>query len=416
VLNNVANVSLSRVRVLNYGTDGITVNNINGFTLSNALVSDNTPAPGSGRGVAFGNFSTGTAVSGAINITNSTVTMSQHDNLAVGIASGSSTWSISGSSFSLSGGNGGGGGTYAVTAGNSGINFSLVGNASVSATVSGNSITGNYADGMQFDSGAGSGTLTATISNNSFNNNNIAMDLNALNAATMTYTVQNNTIENLNRRATGGVDGTSHAVNVFQGTPSSGVLTLRFTGNSIGDSSIAGSGSSFGNCLRVNFNAGSAGTANGVVLIDGNTMRQCPVGRGIEVIGRNGNGRLDVTITNNNIDHTNLGFNPGSSDFPLAAIFVQSHETAMGSGTSYRVRSDVRGNTVPGGAAFDLTTGYITLAESQASGNSSIHELVDSPAGPGGQTAAQQLAGANSGSAGVLGGVALIPGPIVTPP
>ena len=57
----------------------------------------------------------------------------------------------------------------------------------------------------------------------------------------------------------------------------------------------------------------------------------------MEVIGRNGNGQLDVTVTNNNVDHVNLGFNPGTSDFPLAAIFVQSHETAASSPAHYRV-------------------------------------------------------------------------------
>jgi hypothetical protein len=134
------------------------------------------------------------------------------------------------------------------------------------------------------------------------------------------------------------------------------------------------------------------------------------------VIGRNGNGQLDVTITNNNIDHVNTGFNPGASDFPLAAIYVQSHETAAGSTTHYHVRSDVRGNTVPSGTAFDLSTGFLTLAESQAAGSSSTHELVDNPPGPAGQTAAQQLAGANTGSTGVVGGVSLITGPIGTPP
>jgi len=164
--------------------------------------------------------------------------------------------------------------------------------------------------------------------------------------------------------------------------------------------------------MRVNFNANGQGRA----LIDSNSLRECPAGRGIEVIGRNGTGQLDVTVTNNNVDHTDTLFWPGTSNFPLAAIFVQSHETQQNSTTHHIVRSDVRGNTVPSGSAFDLTSGYITVAQSQASGSSSTHQLVDNPAGPAGQTPAQQLAGSNTGSTGVIGGVSLIPGPINLPP
>ena len=65
--------------------------------------------------------------------------------------------------------------------------------------------------------------------------------------------------------------------------------------------------------MRVNIN----GQAAASVLINGNTLRQCPNGRGIEVIGRNGTGGLDVTVTGNDV-------NPQDTSY-LAAILVQSN-------------------------------------------------------------------------------------------
>jgi hypothetical protein len=413
VINGATNVSLGYMNITNSGVDGININNISGFTLNRTTITDNSSTSTLDHaGVRFGNFSTGTAVNGTIRITDSSVSFSSNDNLAVGIGSGTSTWTITGSTFSFSGGNGGGDGSADV-AGNNGVNFEIRNAASVtSLTFTGNTLEGNFAGGLLIQPAAGAtGSLVATISNNTWRNNNIHLDLRALGAANMTYTVTNNSFVNTTRTATSGVDGASHAVNVFQGTPSTGTLNLRFETNTIGAASTAGSGSSFGDGIRVVLNSNGQGR----VLINGNFIRQAPIGHGIDVIGRDGNGQLDVTITNDNVDHTNLTFGPGSNA-PLAAISVVSDETQGSSTTHYRVRSDVRGNTVPPGAASDFTAGFITLAENQTPPATSTLELVDDPTGPAGQTAAQQLAGANTGSTGVSGNVSLIAGPIGTPP
>ena len=323
-----------------------------------------------------------------------------------------STWNITGSKFSLSGGTvvGSGENAYTTAGGNSGINFEIRNAATVSNfTMTGNSLTGNFADGMQISPAASTtGSLTATIQNNSFSNNNIALDLNSAASADMTYKVLNNTFENTARNATGGIGGTSHMINLFMDTTSTSasLLQARFVGNSIGDAAIAGSGSSFGNALRVNFN----GNGIGNVLIDSNTIREAPQGRGMEIIGRNGTGQLDVTVTNNNVNHINPGFNPGTSDFELAAILIQSNTVSI---TGYTIRSDVRGNTVPATLPDgELLASYIALLETGASN----HQLVDNPSGPAGETPTQQLTSTNTGSASANAGVSLIAGPITTPP
>jgi hypothetical protein len=188
----------------------------------------------------------------------------------------------------------------------------------------------------------------------------------------------------------------SHAVNLFAATGFAGAFDATMSGNSIGNAGIAGSGSAIGNGIRVNINGGSDAT----VLLDGNTIRQTPNGRGIEIIGRNGTGGLDITVTNNNV-------NPQAPSNPLAAILVQSNCLTV----CNTVRTDVRGNTVPTATdATDLNTTYIILAES----STSTLELVDSTA-PISGTCASELAATNTGSTSVLGGCALIAGPIDTP-
>ncbi|MEI9810713.1 MAG: hypothetical protein WDO16_24145 [Bacteroidota bacterium] len=188
----------------------------------------------------------------------------------------------------------------------------------------------------------------------------------------------------------------SHGINVFWGTPSTGTLQAKMDGNIIGNAAVAGSGSAIGNGIRVNGN----GNGTMIVLLNNNTIRQTPNGRGIEVIGRNGTGRADVTITNNNINPQDV------SGFPLSAIIVQSNTVTV---TGYTVRADIRGNIVPTGTAFDLGTGFISLVETSTSNN----QLVNTT---GSGTPTAQLSATNTGSVYSNAGVSLIAGPISTPP
>ena len=194
-------------------------------------------------------------------------------------------------------------------------------------TISGNTFGANNtntAEGIHIQA-VDTGNLKATIQNNSFANNNIAIDVNGGGSATSTYNILNNTIINDWRNdpaPAAGSDTSSHAINVLMatGSTSAALMNVRIEDNTIGDANIDGSGSSIGNGIRVNFNS----DGDGNVLIDNNTIREAPVGRGIEIIGRNGTGQLDVTITNNNVDHTNLTFDTtNGSNFPLGAIVIQ---------------------------------------------------------------------------------------------
>jgi len=233
-----------------------------------------------------------------------------------------------------------------------------------------------------------------TIQDNSFTNNNIHVDLNQQND---TDPVGSHTFRILNNATMTGAR--SHAINVFSVAGTfGGTFTGRIEGNTIGDAGVADSGSAIGNGIRVNINGGSDAT----MLLDNNTIRQTPNGRGIEIIGRNGTGGLDVTVTNNDVNPQAPAF------FSLAAIFVQSNCLTV----CNTVRSDVRNNTVPSTSdVTDLLPTNIAVVES----STSTLELVDTTA-PISGTCASELAATNTGSTGVIGACLLIAGPIATPP
>jgi hypothetical protein len=388
LLSGTRNVSLSYLNITNSGTDGIRITNVNGFTLHRSNISDAVGTAPADKAIDVGDFTTGTAVNGSITLTNNVIgpaagSSSPHDSLAVGIGSGTSSWNVTGNTFR--------------NTGNAGINLELRGSAVVSAfDVIGCTFAGaGFATSARgvFANNLDDSVLALTIQNSIFTDNNIHIDLNQQNdtdpVGGSTYRILNNTTMTGAR---------SHAINVFAAAGTfGGTLTGTVQGNVIGSGAVVGSGSATGNGIRVNVNGGSDGT----LKLDNNLIRQTPGGRGIEIIGRNGTGGLDVTVTNNNVD-------PQATSNPLAAIFVQSNCLT----TCNTVRSDIRLNTVPSGTGVgEVVDAYLVLVESGAS----TSELVDTTA-PISGTCASELAGMNNGSTGVSGTCTLIPGPIAQAP
>ncbi len=410
-LNNTRSPSLSYVTILNPGATALTALSVGGLTINRCTFTDVSPAEGFDDNILIGDFASGTAVSGTIAITNSKFTDAPNDNIAVGISSGTSSWTVTGNTFS----------------GNNNIGFNLEfrGTSVISAlALTNNTFNGHYtsdaddnAEGIHIQPASGTtGSLVATITGNTFANNNLAIDVNDDAAATTTYTISSNTVVNDTRRAnlTSGLGSvTSHAINAFMATTStsSALMNLRLENNTIGNAGIAGSGSSIGNGIRVNFN----GNGTGRVLVNNNTIRETPLGRGIEIIGRNGTGTLDATITNNNVSHYDLPFDTGNgSDFPLGAIVVLSNTPTT---SGYIVRTDIRGNIVPtssatGQPAAESPAKYISLKLSNTTGGSALH-LVNTTSAA---NATAQLTSANTGDVGAGAGVDLIIGALNQPP
>lgn len=169
----------------------------------------------------------------------------------------------------------------------------------------------------------GTGIAIATVQNCTFQDNNAGMDFDQFNAANVTVKALNNTVPNVTRTAASSANSTSHAINVFSSSASTGgTLKARVTGNIVGSAGVANSGSSLGNGIRVRLQSKTVGT----VLLDSNTIRQVPTQRGIEVTGAslNAGSGLDVTVTNNDVNpQENTGF-------PSSAIWVGADDLGTG--------------------------------------------------------------------------------------
>jgi methionine-rich copper-binding protein CopC len=373
-LTSTANVSLSSMNVRNGASKGLLGTDVTSLALHGSSFTDNGVAS-TDDGIQLNNLL------GTVAITGTTVTGSAHNNVFIDNTSGTlASFTLSGGQFASNG----------VTFGNDGILFRIRGTAVVtSASLSGATFSGNQATGLQVLSGDTGSIAAFTVSGNTFTDNNIAIDFEASETSSLGFKVLNNTAKGSN----------SHAINVFtaSGAGTGGTVAGRIMGNVIGDPNVAGSGSAIGNGIRVNINGGAAAT----VLLDSNTIRQCPNGRGIEVIGRNGTGGLDATVTNNDVNPQD------TSGFPLAAIFVQSNCVSI----CNTVHSDVTGNTVPSGTATgELLPTFIALVKSGAS----TLDLVDTP--PASSSCTAQLTSTNTGSASASSGCVLIGGPINTVP
>ncbi len=383
LLTNTKNTSLTRMLVQNAanGFDEINAQTVNGLTIDHSFITDNAGVGGD-RGLEIGDFTSGTAVNGTVTVSNSTIGPTAHDNVGIGIASGTSTWNFTNDVLT--------GSTL-----DSGMNFE-VRNATVTAfTMDGCIVKNQFADGMQINpaSGVNATISNATIQNSSFTTNNIHLDLNHDGTGTSTYKVLNNTF----------ISAVANTINFFsssvQAPGTGGVLNGRFVNNRIGNNGIANSGGGVG--IRINMNGGAAGR----VLVDQNVIRQVKDGRGIEIISRNGTGGLDATVTNNDVS---APINTLGAFAQLAAIFLQSNCVTV----CNTLRSDIRSNTVPSSPATDgeFANGMLQIVRSGASTN----QLVDNaPASP---DAASELASHNTGSTAVTGTVTLIAGPINTPP
>jgi hypothetical protein len=397
--NTTGSFTVTGGTIQNSTDSGINGTSVNGLSLSGLSVTNNgNGVTDDDEGIKLVNLL------GTASITNTSVTGSSHHNFLLDNSSGTlASLTITGSTFNSA-------------VGGNGILFRAIGTAAVtSVSVTGSTFSDNQVTGMHVISEDTATVSDFTVSGNTFTDANaadgrsqeIGMDFNTNDTGNLTFKVLNNlTITGHN----------SHAMNIATGAGAGtgGTLNGRITGNTIGNAGVAGSGSKIGNGIRVNMNGRSVNT----ILLNNNTVREAPVGRGIEIQGRNGTGQTDVTVTNNNVNHVNLTFDiPNGSNFPLGAIVTLSNTAGT---AGYTVRSDVRGNTVPaaGGslpAASEVTGTYLSLQELPPAGGST-HQLVDNPAGPGGQTATQQLQTSNTGDSGANAGVSLIVGPINTPP
>ena len=403
-LTNTRDVSLDQMIVQNGGNDGINGNNVVNFMLSNSTVLDNGNADEE-HGIDM------TGLTGTAAIENSTIRGSFEHNFRLLNTSGTlDTLEITDSTFdhlAVQSGVAGGSGVL-ITLHNSAVITDL---AIVDSTFRNNFSNGILVNTEQSsrigEDNAGSGSTDgAIVAGNTFDDNNIAIQFGVFHSSDITVDIEGNTIVNDERT---GVGDTSTAIVLGTSSLSAAGSTLnaRVEGNVIGDESIGGSGSSVGSGISLIIQ----GLADVTALIDDNTIREAPLGFGIEVqsLG-SGSGTppaSDVTITNNDVDHTNPDYLPGGSDFPLPAIWV--YGDSLGATGAFNL--DIRGNAVPTDPSYFFLGTMIEVYESAGD----MH-LVDNPFGPSGQTATEQLETSNTGTAAAFGVDLDLAGPLLLPP
>ncbi|WP_183092704.1 beta strand repeat-containing protein [Nocardioides stalactiti] len=305
---------------------GIRATNVVGLTLDNVLVSE-SGINQSGVGSIDSNIYA-TNLTGSVSIANSEITGGSQNNLWVQNSAGSlDRITLDANTFGTN--------SNQVPAEDS-IHLETENTAgALKATITNNSVNGAGGDMVQFlHNGAGVGDLD--LSYNVLDNQHLPAAIasggggvtifsGGAMAATTTMTISNNDIL--------GADG--NGVLIVKGSGPS-TQTGTFTNNGVGSTTVNDSGSINGAALKL----WSLGQGTMAWTVDGNTISEYGLS-GIEVQAGDvpgQSGSVDMTITNNTIDHIGTGTG--------IAIFGIRLNAGTGAGDSYQVCADIQDNAV----------------------------------------------------------------------
>jgi hypothetical protein len=385
-LTSTKGVNLSWMNIQNSTRSGILGTTVTDLSLSGcSLTGNGTTSADCGIKV--------TNLAGSSTFSNTTVTGSALANVFIdNTASAISSFSITGGSYSNLG----------TTFGGNSILLDIRGTSTLTTgNISGITLSNNKPARAITIQAQDTATISDfTVQSSTFTNNGVQASFEQSGSANLTFKLLNNPTMTMTLPAA----GTSHAVNVASSSTSTGGLIQgRIQGNVIGNAATPSSGSPIGNGIRVLIQ----GRTQASLLIDGNTIRQVPQARGIDAqflgpLSIQPLVQSDITVTNNDVNPQD------STGFPTAAIYLAADSQG---GSPVRMRSDVRGNTVPAGAAVDSLPTFLIVDEVAAAAEA---QLVDTA--PASANCTAQLTSTNTGSSSAASGCALIAGPISTPP
>jgi hypothetical protein len=289
-LVSTSNVSLTRVRIHDNDTNGIYGDELTGLTIADSVISDNdvTNVSAFEAGIKFNELY------GTNSITNTVVRGTKGDNIRLEMATGTLTNLTLTSTTVGPTANVGGGYT-------NGFSIVTTGTPILNVTVNTSTFTG-VDSAKQQSSGIltsiGGGTTNLTITNSTFEHENIAIDLGASAGGTHKFNVDNNTV-NFHR---------TNAINIVGNGVIDGTVNNNDVGNGTADS---GSQNSYG------IGVSHRGNSNWKLALTNNTIRNTDF-EGIFV--RTGdllaadNGRVDLTLTGNTVftpdDNSGFPANP----------------------------------------------------------------------------------------------------------
>ena len=393
VLKDTVAASLTRMWIHDHSNYAIRGTNVVGFVLANSVVSGangtNDASPFNDSSIAFDNLT------GSATVSNSSISGGFADNFRVVNSTGSLN-RITFSSDTI--------GDNSAANGNDAVLLASSGSATLNATIQNSIFTGARGDLVQYGHG-GTGSGDLVLSGNTFSNNHPGIATgggglslgNAGTSGATTMTITGNTFR----------DAVGAAVLIVKTTGPS-TQTGTFSGNTIGVSGVANSGSAEGSALKLqtvgqgtlawtvtnnliygynNFGievltGGSAAAESGTIntTITGNTITQPGTTAGTIVIPKNG-------------IHYNIGTVPGDTYQACAVITGNSLASSgadavpvAGGGQDVRLRQ--RQSTtirLPGyvGVATDITAVANFVAANNSSGGPSVIASVNSPPGGG---------------------------------
>ena len=243
LLNSTMGTSLTRNLIQTSGEDGIEGTNVTGLNLTGSLITNNgddSEDVGVGVDNLFGDSSF-SAVS---------VTGSELANVMITNTSGTlNSFSVTGASHFDNLGTAFGGNSILVEmTGTATMNTGLVDGATFVDNKPARGITVQ----AQGSSSIGNASTNAFVVQNSrFTNNGLHASFEQSGTANLTFKLLNNGTAAVPMTMPNTAIGTSHAVNVFSSSTSTGgTVRGRISGNRVGDSAVAGSGSATGNGIR----------------------------------------------------------------------------------------------------------------------------------------------------------------------
>jgi Bacterial Ig domain len=386
LLTNTRSVSLSSMNVQNSLESGILGTSVTGLNLTSCSFTSNGD-DSADVGIKVTNLA------GNATFSNTSVTGSALANVFIDNTTGTlSSFNVSGGSY----------GSLGTAFGGNSILLNIRGTAALTTgNISGVTLSNNKPARAITIQAQDTATITDfTVQSSTFTNNGVQASFEQSGSANLTFKLLNNPTMTMTLPAA----GTSHAINVASSSTSTGgTIQGRIQGNTIGNAATPSSGSPIGNGIRVFIQ----GRTQATLLIDSNVIRQVPQARGIDAqflgpLSIQPLVQSDITVTNNDVNPQD------STGFPSAAIYLAADSQA---GSPVRMRSDVRGNTVPAGAAVDSLPTFLIIDEVATSAEA---QLVDTA--PASSNCTAQLASTNTGSSSAAAGCALIAGPISTSP
>lgn len=303
---------------------GIHATDAGSLTLIDMTATDNGTGPAHSGLRVDGN-------SGSVRLDGGSFARSTGHNAAIAV-SGPAAVDVTGATFGPRGGAGGGNGLLVQ---------SLDGGV-VDLGVTGTTFSNNFSDGLQAVA-QGSGRIAAQVRTSSMaGNGNAGVNLAAAGAGASTFVVRGNAIT-----GSGG-----NAINVNMGA-GNGSLTGEVRDNTVGADGVPASGSAAGSGIQVT----NAGAGDLVIDVAGNTVREVDLGAGISVSGHDGAGRLDATVTDNDVHLPSTG----ALDGIAVSAGANPSDTAL-------VCADIQGNSaitsgdVHGNDAYDAAGVYVAQA------------------------------------------------------